>query len=110
MSFNPTTVKASARGGGGGDGGGGETPKRLSWSREESPEQHKEVDLAVSLPPHSHLVALRSGRRGDTPPVGRQDSLLKATGWVGGCSPDQGESSTQRLQLLRWRTLGVCSE
>lgn len=25
-------------------------------------------------------AALRSGRRGDTPPVGRQDSLLKATG------------------------------
>lgn len=33
-----------------------------------------------SLPPHLHLLALRSGRRDDTPPVGRQDSLLKATG------------------------------
>lgn len=37
----------------------------------------------VSLPPRSHLVALSSGRGGDTPPVGRQDALLKATG---GCS------------------------
>lgn len=35
---------------------------------------------AESLPPHLHLVALRSGRRDDTPPVGRQDALLKATG------------------------------
>lgn len=34
----------------------------------------------VSLPPRSHLVALSSGRGGDTPPVGRQDALLKATG------------------------------
>lgn len=36
---------------------------------------------AESLPPHLHLVvALRSGRRGDTPPVGRQDAVLKAKG------------------------------
>lgn len=38
---------------------------------------------AESLHPHLHLVALRSGRRGDTPPVGRQDALLKATGKEG---------------------------
>lgn len=46
-------------------------------------QQHREVNLsygrAESLPPHLHLVKQRFGRRGDTPPVGRQDALLKAT-------------------------------
>lgn len=46
----------------------------------------------MSLPPRSHLVALSSGRGGDTPPVGRQDALLKATGGRSGLK-------AHRLQL-----------
>lgn len=76
---------------------------RQSWSREESPEQHKEVDLFLwrsrVASPALASVALRSGRRGDTPPVGRQDALLKATG---GHTPDQGgDPPTPSLQLPR---------
>lgn len=52
---------------------------------------------AESLPPHLHLVALRSGRRGDTPPVGRRDALLKAT-WGQHTGP--GDSPTPSLQLF----------
>lgn len=46
----------------------------------------------MSLPPRSHLVALSSGRGGDTPPVGRQGALLKATGGRSGLK-------AHRLQL-----------
>ncbi len=52
-----------------------------------------------SLPPHLHLVALRSGRRGDTPPVGRQDALLKATVGGGGEGTRSRDSPTPTLPL-----------
>lgn len=47
----------------------------------------------ASLPPRSHLVALSSGRRGDTPPVGRQDALLKATGGRSGLTDTESAAS-----------------
>ncbi|KAK1895147.1 Mediator of RNA polymerase II transcription subunit 15 [Dissostichus eleginoides] len=60
----------------------------------ESPEQHKKLVCfyggAAPLPPLLHLL-LRSGRRGDTPPVGRQDALLKAH--------RTGDSPAPRLQI-----------
>lgn len=62
---------------------------------------------AESLPPHLHLVALCSGRRGDTPPVGRQDALLKATG---GHTPDQGTHRHRACSFPRRRRPGVRSD
>ena len=59
------------------------------------------------LPLHLHLAALRSGRWGDTPPVGRQDSLLKANGWVGRGTPSKGltdaESAASTAQETGWK-------
>lgn len=60
---------------------------------------------AESLPPHLHLVALRSGRRGDTPPVGRQDALLKATG--GGGTPDRETHGHRVCSFSRRKRMGV---